>query len=417
MPWSERDRVPRALGRTAGKGWSTSTYADAGYAPDRLSLASLRFRGVRFWLAGISLFAFGVAYVSPVIQALRVASAPAAPLPVFEIPQLSFAPFGIPKLRTPAAPVTAPAAHAGRPSVQRATRAPGSSAAATTRRAVPAAPPTPRAVPVVENSYTIAPTAPAQATTPADPFEGVPTVDDTVGTAPPPAPEAQPAAQPAPAAPAEDPAAATSDENAYPAPSSLVANESVVDAGADASAPAADDSAAATDEPAVTTEATAPEHHFPNQRPNRLLNPTPSTAPESAPESAVEAAPESTTQSAPESSTEPAAQPRPNPRLQPLRKRAAAAAPATTAHSASTTGDAPAADAEPATEPEASSAEPSEAAVPEQDASPADESPATVEIQLSEGTAHTVTVAVSGTDLVVTVDGVIRVVRSRRSAA
>ena len=88
-------------GRTAGKGWSTSTYADAGYAPDRLSLASLRFRGVRVWLVGISLFAFGVAYVSPVVQGLRVAPAPAAPLQALELPQLSFAQFGIPKLRTP----------------------------------------------------------------------------------------------------------------------------------------------------------------------------------------------------------------------------------------------------------------------------------------------------------------------------
>ena len=44
--------------------------------------------------------------------------------------------------------------------------------------------------------------------------------------------------------------------------------------------------------------------------------------------------------------------------------------------------------------------------MPEEE-SPADQSPAAVEIELSEGTAHTVTVAISGTDLVVTVDGVI----------
>ena len=146
--------------------------------------------------------------------------------------------------------MTAPVARADRPSVQRAaqTPTPGSSAAATTRHVVPAAPPTPRPVPVVEDTYAAAPAAPAQATTPADPFEGVPTVDDTVGIAPPLAPQAQPAAapQPAPAAPA----APRSDEEAYPAPMGLVSNAGVVGAGADASAPTAD-AAAVTDEPAV----------------------------------------------------------------------------------------------------------------------------------------------------------------------
>ena len=113
-------------------------------------------------------------------------------------------------------------------------------------------------------------------------------------------------------------------------------------------------------------------------------------APEFTTQSAAEKASESTTASATQFSTEPAPQPAP--------ESSSASTPVTNAATAAPTETQAAA--------RAPVAEPTEAAVPEAE-SAADSSPAAVEIDLSEGTAHTVTVAVSGNNLVVTVDGVI----------
>src|SRR6187551_3797301 len=102
----------RALCGSSEKRVATSTYAEAGFTPDRLSLASFRYRALRLWLVAISLLAFGAAYLGPIVQALRVPEASGAPLPLVELPRLNFVPLVVPKLRpVPAlpAPAAAPA--------------------------------------------------------------------------------------------------------------------------------------------------------------------------------------------------------------------------------------------------------------------------------------------------------------------
>src|SRR5689334_3227154 len=67
---------------------------------DGLSLSALRFRGIRFWLAGIGVLSIVSLYVNPaVIAAVRMPSRahlPSAPLPDIAVPLFRFPTLGVP---------------------------------------------------------------------------------------------------------------------------------------------------------------------------------------------------------------------------------------------------------------------------------------------------------------------------------
>ncbi|MHB1241813.1 MAG: choice-of-anchor D domain-containing protein, partial [Gaiellaceae bacterium] len=168
-------------------------------------MSGLRQRSVRYWLVGVSLLAFAVMYVSPLVIALRTPAyeAPPAPLPNVAFPSVGFPSLKVPKVAPPV-PLPKPAERAPAPAADR----PAASAPAPAAGTAPA-PRGQATVPVVTDQFSLTPPAPKDAPGEAakkDPFESVPVVDDAIGTIPPPAaPTVTPAAAPA-AAPEAVPA-------------------------------------------------------------------------------------------------------------------------------------------------------------------------------------------------------------------
>ena len=74
-------------------------------------LTALRFRGIRYWWAGIGLAVLGLLYVGPIAAALQQPSLPTqtatVPLPGLSIPAISFPLFKTPNVHAvaPLAPV------------------------------------------------------------------------------------------------------------------------------------------------------------------------------------------------------------------------------------------------------------------------------------------------------------------------
>ena len=155
-------------------------------AADTFSLIRLRQRRARLWLTAAGVASLASIYVGPLAIALRTAATgpvtTVSPLPTLRVPYVSFAQLAVPKLH--AAPVVAPAApalHVGNKHIR-------------TR------------IPVVSDSYSLAPSSIAPTTTPVDLFASTPVVTDTAGApvsiASTPAPAAAtPPASAAPAAP------------------------------------------------------------------------------------------------------------------------------------------------------------------------------------------------------------------------
>src|SRR5256885_5276853 len=80
-----------------GEGDATGSYASVA-AAQPFGLTALRFRGIRYWWAGLGLLVLGAAYIGPVVLAFRqpAAAAPSVPLPALSVPSVAF-----PLLRTP----------------------------------------------------------------------------------------------------------------------------------------------------------------------------------------------------------------------------------------------------------------------------------------------------------------------------
>ncbi|HSO01154.1 MAG TPA: choice-of-anchor D domain-containing protein, partial [Gaiellaceae bacterium] len=164
-------------------------------------MSGLRQRSVRYWLVGISLLAFAVMYVSPLVIALRTPAyeAPPAPLPNVAFPSIAFPSLKVPKVAPPV-PLPKAAERAAAPAAD-----PPAAAQGPASRTAPA-PREQATVPVVTDQFSLTPPAPKGAPGEAaekDPFESVPIVDDAIGTIPPPTmptvtPTAVPAAQPEP---------------------------------------------------------------------------------------------------------------------------------------------------------------------------------------------------------------------------
>jgi hypothetical protein len=154
------------------KGDATSSYASVA-AAQPYGLTALRFRGIRYWWAGLGLVVLGFAYVGPVVAAFRQPPVPARPTP---LPQLSIPALGFPLLREPKlhpqAPLPALPRHAATPQ-----HAPV--AHATAQKTV-----APQRVPVVTDSHAQAPRAKSTSKQPKDPFANATVVEDDIGTPP-----------------------------------------------------------------------------------------------------------------------------------------------------------------------------------------------------------------------------------------
>ena len=152
--------------------------------PELFSLLALRSRAIRLWLAAVGLAAFGAAYVGPIALALRtpdVSRASVVQLPTLSLPTIEIPTLAVPELQ--AQPTTPPvrAAPAKVRGVVRHVPAPAATKQKTktvTRNVQ---------VPVVKDSYTVAPAAaaaPADSKQTKDPFAGVAVTEDTIGGVP-----------------------------------------------------------------------------------------------------------------------------------------------------------------------------------------------------------------------------------------
>ena len=136
-----------------------------------LSLIGVRRRAVRFWLAGLSLLSFAVAYTGPLVAAFElptVSSTITAPLPALALPAIAFPSLEVPKVSPPVRQAAMPERSAA--PTPRASQQPATQAAA---RPVPATrPASAEQVPVVTDQYTLDPAATAAppAAKAADPF-------------------------------------------------------------------------------------------------------------------------------------------------------------------------------------------------------------------------------------------------------
>ena len=188
MPNSAGRKGAREGGSRAGntRGRNATSAPAHVAAADTFSLIRLRQRRARLWLTAAGVASLASIYVGPLAIALRTAATgpvtTVSPLPTLRVPYVSFAQLAVPKLH--AAPVVAPAApalHVGNKHIR-------------TR------------IPVVSDSYSLAPSSIAPTTTPVDLFASTPVVTDTAGApvsiASTPAPAAAtPPASAAPAAP------------------------------------------------------------------------------------------------------------------------------------------------------------------------------------------------------------------------
>ena len=157
-----------------------------------MSLLGLRERAIRLWLAGVSLLAFGAAYLSPMVLAVTQPTVtPTVVLPSLTLPLVAFPSLDVPKL---VAPRALPAAATHTTTTPATTRRvvhkrlvgrvipqmgpPYNPAGRTTRTATTTRT---RTVPVVKDSYTLTPPAAKKTKEKADPFAKAPVIEDTVG--------------------------------------------------------------------------------------------------------------------------------------------------------------------------------------------------------------------------------------------
>ena len=156
----------------------------------------MRFRGVRYWWAGIGLVVLILLYALPIAAVFRQPTIPARtlPLPVLSLPSVGFPLLRVPKVhRLAALPAVPHSTHAA----QRTAGAAVPHAAQKISR---------QRVPVVSDSHSqVTPQTAAQKAAPKDPFAEAPVVVDTIG-----APIELPATASAASAPADTPNAAPS---------------------------------------------------------------------------------------------------------------------------------------------------------------------------------------------------------------
>src|SRR6187551_3916910 len=150
-------------GKTWGGGTASST---AVLEIEPLSLIGLRRRAVRFWLAGLSLLGFAVAYVGPLVAAfeLPAVSSPAivTPLPALTLPTVTFTGLKVPKVSPPVRQAAMPERSAApTPRVSQQSAAQASARPVPQTRSAAA-----EQVPVVTDQYTLDPAA-ATAASPA----------------------------------------------------------------------------------------------------------------------------------------------------------------------------------------------------------------------------------------------------------
>ena len=177
-------------------------------------MTALRFRGIRYWWAGIGISVLAFLYVGPIAAALRQPSfvGSTTPLAALTVPNAALPLLRVPKVHR-LAPL--PPLHAAK--AARAT--PGASPTVVRHR-----------VPVVTDSYSLVGTATgiARTNTPVDLFQSTPAVSDTVGTVVQlpavKAPAAAPPA-PAPAAPADTSTPATQTPGGDATPASSTASD------------------------------------------------------------------------------------------------------------------------------------------------------------------------------------------------
>ncbi|MCW2962871.1 MAG: Parallel beta-helix repeat, partial [Actinomycetia bacterium] len=156
----------------------TSSYAVAGVG-DGVSLAALRTRAIRYWLALVGLLSIALIYVNPAM--IGALTAPSMPAPAVALPQLDVVAATFPALRVPKLHVAARPAPLKLPSAL--------AVAAAQRQAThKVARNHPVHVPVVTTSYATAgsPVSPKTKTTSkaSDPFAKVAVVTDTSGAPP-----------------------------------------------------------------------------------------------------------------------------------------------------------------------------------------------------------------------------------------
>ena len=169
-------------------------YAAGSAAAELPNVSVFRFRGARYVLATVGLVGLAIPYASGFAAFRQPAySAPGATLPALGVPAVRFPELAVPKLHQPT--VLPPAARAANTKQQQAKNGtPGAS----------------RRVPLVTDSYSLSTAAASASKTPTDPFAKQPVVSDTVG-----APPLQSAATQNTPAPATPPAAAS--DNSTPA--------------------------------------------------------------------------------------------------------------------------------------------------------------------------------------------------------
>src|SRR4051812_5700963 len=98
-PQTEWDISSTAGERTNwGEGDATGSYASVA-AAQPWGLTALRFRGVRYWWAGLGVLVLGLMYLVPIAAAFRqpaVSTQSSDPLPALEVPSFSFPLFRVP---------------------------------------------------------------------------------------------------------------------------------------------------------------------------------------------------------------------------------------------------------------------------------------------------------------------------------
>src|SRR4051794_14309287 len=155
------------------------------------SLIGLRTRAARYWLVGVSLISFAVAYVAPMAYAFTQANHLQAEIPQVALPVVDFPTLKVPELHKAAVapayqvPAARPSRVAATPRARALPAVPASSIGHTVAPATAAKATTTTKVPVVEDRHSIAPPSnPATPKQAADPFAKAPVVTDAAGAVP-----------------------------------------------------------------------------------------------------------------------------------------------------------------------------------------------------------------------------------------
>src|SRR5204863_8864313 len=150
----------------------SAAIAADGLVGEGFGLTALRFRGLRYWFAGVGLLALVLPYGGAVAALGQPAyQAPVKGISLLAAPVFAFPQLRVPKLRVPPAPPrarhAAPTTHAP---------APVTSAPTRTRRHVVR-----RKLPVVSDLHSLTPKASKPEGAPKDPFADVAVVEDAIG--------------------------------------------------------------------------------------------------------------------------------------------------------------------------------------------------------------------------------------------